>query len=249
MYWERTVALETLSRLLLASFHSSRVPKAAFQNNEREKERTAAKSREAKENWRVKPEGLAGMKTARRRRRMRERERETFRFMNDRNLNCFSSSRWGKAGRKRGEVFVPPYKSQYSLVSAAVRERRRTTRWKRRIKVSKRDRSEREEESGAAVANGIWKYLVYGRNSRRFSSHVGFVARTNRKRRRNCVRRDNSSLCTSRTYLLFTAGYVHAVCTRVYVSMYIYACVCLCLHMYIHVRSGWVSRRGSDGTE
>lgn len=75
--------------------------------------------------------------------------------MNDRNLNCFSSSRRGKARRRRGEVFVPPYKSQYPLVSAAVRERRGTARSKKRIKVSKRSRSEREEENGAAVANGI----------------------------------------------------------------------------------------------
>lgn len=32
---------------------------------------------------------------------VRERKREMFRFMNDRNLNCFSSSRCGKMRRRR----------------------------------------------------------------------------------------------------------------------------------------------------
>lgn len=33
----------------------------------------------------------------------RKKEREMFRFMNDRNLNCFSSSRCGKMRRRRGK--------------------------------------------------------------------------------------------------------------------------------------------------
>lgn len=55
--------------------------------------------------------------------------------MNDRNLNCFSSScAEGNHARTSGvdeeqedEVFVPPYKSQYSLVLAVARERTKTT--------------------------------------------------------------------------------------------------------------------------
>lgn len=155
--------------------------------------------------------------------------------MNDRNLNCFSSSRcgkmWGEGGREggkgrgEGEVFVPPYKSQYPLVSAVVRERRRQCGGKGRIKVREREGGGRRRTGRQLVANGIWKYLVYGRNSRRFLSHVGFVARTNRKRRRNCVRRDNSSLCTLRTYLLFIVRYM---CVYIHAA-YVHLRLCMCV--------------------
>jgi len=58
--------------------------------------------------------------------------------------------------RRKGEVFVPPYKSQYSLVSAVGRERGRRQRdGKERIKVGEEREREREDENGAAVANGI----------------------------------------------------------------------------------------------
>lgn len=51
-------------------------------------------------------------------------ERTIFRFMNDRNLNCFSTylpppnSPTRSVPSRVGEVSLPPYKSQYPLVSA-----------------------------------------------------------------------------------------------------------------------------------
>lgn len=53
--------------------------------------------------------------------------------------------------KREGEVFVPPYKSQYPLVSAVERERTKTARRKGENKSGR----ERKDENGAAVANGI----------------------------------------------------------------------------------------------
>lgn len=78
---------------------------------------------------------------------------------------------------------------------------------------------------------GIWTEFVAFPQPRRLCS-----SRTNRKRRRNCVRRDNSSLCTSRTYLLFTAGYVR----RMY--SYTYVCVRLCAYVPSGKWLGFVPR-------
>lgn len=46
--------------------------------------------------------------------------------------------------RREGEVFVPPYKSQYPLVSAVERERTKAARQKGRIKVGERKRTEQQ---------------------------------------------------------------------------------------------------------
>ncbi|KAL0115038.1 hypothetical protein PUN28_010538 [Cardiocondyla obscurior] len=83
----------------------------------------------------------------------------TFSLRGERKLK--SKARGGPMGMKiawrRGEVFVPPYKSQYPLVSAVVRERRATSaRGKGRLALAAREREKgREDENGAAVANGI----------------------------------------------------------------------------------------------
>lgn len=61
--------------------------------------------------------------------------------------------------RREGEVFVPPYKSQYPLVSAVERERTKIARRKGRIKVGERERERermRTEQQSRMEYENIW---------------------------------------------------------------------------------------------
>lgn len=64
-------------------------------------------------------------------------------------------------GGGEGEVFVPPYKSQYPLVSAVVRERRSRGDGKGRLKVREREAKGGRWGNGAA-ASREWNMKIFG---------------------------------------------------------------------------------------